>query len=210
MEITPNSAALRPEEPLSKIYQERLKASAETSSAAESANNESKLAENEPTGGDTVSISEEAYKKQQEAEKASSEPGATRFAGAKEEEEPAPADLKEILRRQIREVQKQLNEARQRLAAAMAEQGQGNAGETPVEAPEEADAGNGKQADGGDEVKKCTAEVGQLTATLLQLNNQLMKEEKKASQAGAMGSAGISTGGTGERGGLGERMVTRA
>lgn len=225
MEITPNAALLRAEDPLSKAYQEKLKASEETASPAEAAANGAKVAGDSPAGGDTVTISEEAYKKQQEDRETSAKPeepaetdAAGRFAvDKKTQEEPEPTNLKEILRKQIREVQKQLTEAQQRLAAAVAEKGQGNAEEAPVEAPEEAAAGSGKGADasgkapaGDDDVKKCTAEVGQLTATLLQLNNQLMKEEKKAAQAGAMGSAGISSGGTGERGGLGERMSVHA
>ena len=224
MEITPNAALLRAEDPLSKAYQEKLKASEETASPAEAAANGAKVAGDSPAGGDTVTISEEAYKKQQEDRETSAKPeepaetdAAGRFAvDKKTQEEPEPTNLKEILRKQIREVQKQLTEAQQRLAAAVAEQGQGSEDEATV-APEEAAAGNanaaaasGKAPAGDDDVKKCTAEVGQLTATLLQLNNQLMKEEKKAAQAGAMGSAGISSGGTGERGGLGERMSVHA
>ena len=224
MEITPNAALLRAEDPLSKAYQEKLKASEETASPTEAAANGAKVAGDSPAGGDTVTISEEAYKKQQEDRETSAKPeepaetdAAGRFAVDKNtQEEPEPTNLKEILRKQIREVQKQLTEAQQRLAAAVAEQGQGSEDEATV-APEEAAAGNanaaaasGKAPAGDDDVKKCTAEVGQLTATLLQLNNQLMKEEKKAAQAGAMGSAGISSGGTGERGGLGERMSVHA
>ena len=207
MEITPNLAALPLADPFSKAYPEKLHPAGEATDQA--AGQENALAAEGLADKDVVSISEEAYKRQQEDQADAPESGLS-LGGAKEEEEPAPANMKDILRKQIREVQKQLSEARQRLAAAMAEQqGREQAENKPAEAGADALAASGNAAMGNDEVKTCAAEISQLTATLLNLNNQLMQEEKKAATPGAMGSAGINSHG-GDRGGLGERMVTRA
>ena len=221
MQITFTNNSLLTDDVLSKAYQEKLKAS-EGMTSAQGAAKESSGVEQAAVEGDVVAISEEARQKQeQEASGFAMQTGAS---GASEAggEETESGDLKATLRQQIREVQKQLSEARERLSMAKGQQN--NSSEQKKS--EDADRGESREAAGmdgeaaraaaaagledGGEVEKIMAEISQLNNTLTTLNQQLMQEERKNSgQSGAMGSAGISTGGTG-RGGAGERLAVRA
>ena len=153
-------------------------------------------------------------------------------AGAEESETQNTAEeTKEAVIKQIREVQKKLASAKERLAEAMAASGAASA--TAVEAnaepassssasgegseiPEQNDDGGMADALLGDssmEVKAIQVEISNLNSQLLLLNKRLEELSKFGSNAGAPGGgtrAGINTPGTGEAGGKGQRMPIRA
>ena len=164
---------------------------------------------------DTVEISEAARQKQQQsAETASGSVVSSQAQGTEEEsQEEGTTSTREMLLKQIQKVKEQLDEANSRLAAATAKKKDSSDGEGKAVAPESeanTDARDAAQAEASEgsqdpEVKNITSEINQLTATLVTLNAQLMKEEQKGAAAGTTGTAGINEG-SGLSGGLGERL----
>ena len=219
MQITFTGNNLLADDILNKAYQEKLKASDGTSSA-QAAGKDSGGVEQAADEGDVVAISEEARRMQGQGSSGFTMQAGSSGAAEAEGEEAESGDLRASLRQQIREVQKQLSEARERLSMAKGRQ----SSSTEQEKAEEAESEEGREAAGaeggqaaaaatgledGGEVEKVMAEISQLNNTLTTLNQQLMQEERKSAQSGAAGTAGISTGGTG-RGGAGERLAVRA
>ncbi|BAH75901.1 hypothetical protein [Solidesulfovibrio magneticus] len=164
---------------------------------------------------DTVEISEAARQKQQQSAETTSGSAVSSQAQGTEEEtkEEETTSTREMLLKQIQKVKEQLDKANSRLAAATAKKKNSSDGEEKAVAPEseantdERDAAQAEASEGSQdpEVKIITSEINQLTATLVTLNAQLMKEEQKGAAAGTTGSAGINEG-SGLSGGLGERL----
>lgn len=94
-------------------------------------------------------------------------------------------------------MKEQLDEANSRLAAATAKH-QSASDEEGEAAPEAKTDAEGKDASGTEvpnglqdpEVKTIMSEINQLTATLVTLNAQLLKEAQKGGASGTTGSAG--------------------
>lgn len=180
-----------------------------------------------PTG-DSVTISEEGRSKQRSmaagtdgegAEETTASAGFQRVSLGGVESAGTAADAKEELLEQIKEVKEELADAQQRLSQAMSEtQSQSPTALPPEQSPEDPDgagtapdAGQARAAaaPGGDmntDAESIEAEVTQLQARLQILYQQL--QESSQSGATAMGSAGL--GGSGDSGGLGERISVSA
>lgn len=134
--------------------------------------------------------------------------------GAKEQDS---TSTREMLLKQVQKVKEQLDEANSRLAAATAKHQSASGGEEGAAAPEAKTDAEGKDASGAEvpdgsqdpEVKTIMSEINQLTATLVTLNAQLLKEAQKGGASGTTGSAGINEG-SGLSGGLGERLPLKA
>jgi len=168
---------------------------------------------------DTVTISDEARKKQQESSESTTSTTASRQTSDSQEasSDGSSTDPKQSIIKQIQKVEKQLRDAQNRLAAAMADNNTSK--NNKEEQPKEETQG---QADGTEtvniqslenienpEVKMIQAEVSQLTTTLATLNGQLLKLEQKGGASGSTGSAGINEG-SGLSGGMGERLPIKA
>ena len=168
---------------------------------------------------DTVEISEAARNKQRQSAEATSDGALANQAQATDEgaKEENSTSTREMLLKQIQKVKEQLDEAKSRLAAATAKHQSSNGGEGNEPSQEARADNDGKDVSGTEvsegsqdpEVKTIMSEVNQLTATLVTLNAQLLKEEQKGGAAGTTGSAGINEG-SGLSGGLGERLPLKA
>lgn len=197
-----------------KAYQESRKLS-QTAVSQDAVAMVGKIDSETAKDADTVEISEAARnKRRQQVEAASGGDLANQVQatdeGAKEEE---TTSTREMLLKQIQKVKEQLNEANSRLAAATAKQKSSSGGEEKEAAQETKTDADGKDASGADiadssqdpAAKTIMSEINQLTATLVTLNAQLLKEEQKGAAAGTTGTAGINEG-SGLSGGLGERL----
>ncbi len=167
---------------------------------------------------DTVEISETARNKQRQYAETASDGTLANQAQATDESatEENTTSTREMLLKQIQKVKEQLDEANSRLAAATAKHQSSSGGEGKEPSQESRADNDGKDASGTEvsegsqdpEVKTIMSEVNQLTATLVTLNAQLLKEEQKGGATGTTGSAGINEG-SGLSGGLGERLPVR-
>lgn len=168
---------------------------------------------------DTVEISEAARQKQRQSSETASDGAVSSQTQAADEgsKEKSATSTREMLLKQIQKVKEQLNEANSRLAAATAKHKGSSGGEERAAAQEAKTDTGGKDASGTEvsegsqdpEVKTIMSQINQLTATLVTLNAQLLKEEKKGGAAGTTGSAGINEG-SGSSGGLGQRLPIKA
>jgi hypothetical protein len=166
------------------------------------------------TNTDTVEISEAARQKLQQASETASGSAPSSQAQGTDEESKKERSLstREILLKQIQKVKEQLNEANARLAAATAKQGSTDGGGVAVsqEATANTEGKDVSRAEASEsakdpEVKTIMSQINQLTATLVSLNAQLLKEQQKGAASGSTGSAGLNEG-SGLSGGLGERL----
>jgi hypothetical protein len=199
-------------------YQEKMKSS-QTGALADSVSTSEQTGVESFKDTDTVEISEEARNKLQESSATASETALSTQSKSTEDGsgEESSTSIKEILLKQIREIEEQLNDAKERLAAATAKKKQNkdtDEGEATQEIPEQAEAADASQAENAEsnddpEVKTIMSEISQLTSTLVTLNDQLLEEEQKGAAAGTTGSAGLNEG-SGLSGGLGERLPINA
>lgn len=231
---------------LAKELEESLKNPGQTKVAAIAAGTATGAAGLVTGGGDTVEISDEARRQlarstTTEGDSAAAKAGQSTVsaqvggAGAEKTEEQTAADTaKEDLAKQIREVQKKLEDAKARLAEAMASAGApngaasaqstqkasvfSNAGAEGSEASEQS-AGSGVAdaalSDSSMEVKAIQVEISNLNSQLM----TLYKRQQELSQTGGGGGAvmdglgtraGINTPGIGVPGGKGQRMPLNA
>lgn len=171
-------------------------------------------------GNDTVTISEEARKllRGGETTRGETEESGPRGGNAVidaggivakgTETASSSTDPVQDLRRQIQDVQKQISEAQERLSRVS---GAGaNAAKAP-EAPATDEAADKNAADGetgteSSEAKVVQNEIDTLKMQLQTLQYQLMQMTRKGGSPAAIGTAGIGGAGTGEGGGMGERI----
>lgn len=150
-----------------------------------------------PVAGDTVSISEQAKTQfkmakagsatapEQQSAGGSAGSGAVDASSAKESKAPGDAEDEKIaqLKKQIEAMQKQLDQANEKLQQALAEQEAAQAQQAGSEdAPPPEDSA---------EVKSLKAQVGQLAGQIQQANQELQKAIDKKNGAGGGGGGCI-------------------
>lgn len=147
-----------------------------------------------PVAGDTVSISEQAKAQFKMAKGGNVKSGAVDASSVKESKAPGDADDEKIaqLKKRIEAMQKQLDQANEKLQQALAEQEAMQARQVGSEdAPPPEDSA---------EVKSLKAQVSQLTGQIQQASQELQKamEEKSGGGAGGGGQiVGTRAGSTG-------------
>ncbi|WP_043631976.1 hypothetical protein [Desulfovibrio sp. TomC] len=200
-------------------YQEATKSIQSVTSSTTSSKDDPKTGE-KIESGDTISISEEARKKQEESSGPTSVTTLSAQASATDGEssDDTTSDPKAILLKQIDKVQKQLQDAQDRLASAMSKtkhdtnSGKDKASQETDEQTQDAGTAQTENPENSDnpEVKTIATEVNLLTMTLATLNAQLLKQEQKGGASGTTtGTAGINEG-SGLSGGVGERLPVNA
>lgn len=232
MDMVIGNGSLLTGKTLAEELEESLKNPGQTKVAASAAGTAPGAAGLVTSSGDTVEISDEA--RRQLAQSTTAEGGSDAAkagqstvsaqvggAGAEKTEEQTAADTaKEDLVKQIREVQKKLEDAKARLAEAMSSTGAQSASVSSdttaegSEAPEQ--SADAALSDGSMDAKAIQVEISNLNSQLM----TLQKRQQELSQGGAGGGgavvdglgtrAGINTPGIGVPGGKGQRMPINA